>query len=191
MAVFQRNWRLVALISSCSLVAALSFALAQDQSGVTPKPVSNSPASTGDKPAVDKTPEAPRLSSLPPDFGAIHQRQNPFKGSTLGGENLEHERAAAFARVVAQEEAASLPSPLPLPIQVADEVVMITEQLRSLARNLDRVAADEEDEGNYKRADQLRKTAAKLRREARTLRTASADRRSPAVPGGLLKPSGL
>ena len=129
MAVFQRNWRLVALISACSLLAALGFVLAQEQPAATSKaavPVeSMAETSVSEEPIAKQSADTPRLSSLPPDLGAIHQQQNPLKGSTLGGENLDHERAAAFARVAAEETAAALPSSLPLPIQIADEVVMI------------------------------------------------------------------
>jgi hypothetical protein len=173
MAVFQRNWRLAALISACSLLAALGFVLAQEpQAKLKPDTAVEAPVS--DKPSVSMSVvEAPQRRPLPQDYGPIPDHHHLFKGSAFdNGQNLAQERAAAFAAEAAREEIASPPNALPLPIQVADEVVMITEQLRGVARNLDRVAADDEDEENYGRADQLRKTAARLRREARALRAA-------------------
>jgi len=128
---------------------------------------------------------APASRSIPSETQQLKQALAPVmaqQGSSLqgtalekiGGKITDEERQEALARVAARHAAEQPTLPAATFVEPLDELELLGNQLRLMARKLDLRAADYEDQGYYDEADRLRDSAKRLRREARTFVAAPA-----------------
>jgi len=159
-----------------AVLAAVGLGVAQNQQPLEPPQVVKPPIATETAPEIANVPaDIPRLTPAQQNFDIVRDKGLFAGSSALGGGDPEQVRAAALQALAAEEAAAAprvsqLPNQMPLPIQVADEVTLVVDELRGIARQLDLIAANDEDGADYARADRLRRAAARIRREARELR---------------------
>jgi hypothetical protein len=178
MEIGKRTFQMVLVGLAIVVLAAVGLVVAQNQQPPQSPQAAESQIATETPAAVRDLPaDIPRITPAQQDFGAVRKSFDLYAGTALACEKDSEQERAVVTKALAAEEAAAaaprmsqLPSPLPLPIQVADEVTVVVEQLRGIGRSLDQIAANKEDEADYAGANQLRRVAARIRREARLLR---------------------